>query len=127
MLEAAMVFSKEGKVLHWHTPPDRSGGRIPDSESLWDFIWANRKDFGGIAHTHPWMGTPWPSHEDITTFLSFRSMERAQGRLFVWPIVTFDQITYWRWSEDHQAYITVEAKDLPFELEGVERLRELSR
>lgn len=89
MIEAAFVFDKEGKIIHWHLPPGRSGGYIPDSRDLWTVLWENRGNLGGVAHTHPWNGRPGPSGTDVTTFAA---CEGALGARLVWPIVTFDQI-----------------------------------
>jgi len=89
MIEAAFVFDKEGKVIHWHLPIGRTVGSIPDSRDLWSVLWENRKNLGGVAHTHPWNGCPEPSGTDLTTFAA---CEDALGIRLVWPIVTFDQV-----------------------------------
>jgi len=89
MIEAAFVFDKDGNIIHWHLPPGRSAGYIPDSRDLWTVLWENRENLGGVAHTHPWHGRPGPSGTDVTTF---SACEGALGALLIWPIVTFDQV-----------------------------------
>ena len=95
MIETAAVFDFEGNVIHWHLPPNRSGGSIPDSRNLWDILWENRERLGGVAHTHPWHGGPWPSGTDVTTFAA---VEAALGRRLVWPIVTLSRVATFMWS-----------------------------
>jgi hypothetical protein len=124
MIEVAMVFNDQGEVIYWHLPPGRSGGSIPDTRSLWEVLWENRDRLGGVAHTHPWNGSPWPSQKDVTTF---RAIEKGLGEPLLWPIVTFDQIGYWHWSEPDKDYILINGNSLALEVQGIERLRELSR
>lgn len=88
MIEVALVFGPKGKTMYWHDTPDASTSYIPDSRELWNFIWQNKDDITGIAHTHPHRGTPFPSHEDITTF---EAMEQGIGKSFLWPIVSIDK------------------------------------
>ena len=89
MREAACVFDVSGNVLLWHVPNGRSGGAIPDSRDLWEVLWENRESLGGVAHTHPWTGTPVPSTTDITTW---EAIERGLGRRLLWPIVTMSEV-----------------------------------
>mgnify|MGYP001817973532 CR=1 FL=1 len=130
MIEAAFVFDIDGNVIAWHLPPGRSGGSIPDSRDLWSVMWENREILGGVAHTHPWRGTPWPSGIDVTTF---SACERGLGRRLVWPIITFDRILCFRWRKTKRdepgSYMELpeSSKDYPQLLEhDIERLRELS-
>jgi len=95
MIETALVFDLDGNVIHWHLPPGRSGGWIPDSRNLWDILWENRERLGGVAHTHPWNGSASPSGTDITTFAA---CEAALGRRLVWPIVTMSEVATFIWS-----------------------------
>lgn len=95
MIETAAVFDLEGNVIHWHLPLGRSGGWLPDSRDLWTILWNNRENLGGVAHTHPWNGEPWPSGTDVTTFAA---CEAALGKRLVWPIVTLDRVVTFRWS-----------------------------
>lgn len=92
--EAALVFDKWGVPIYWHTPPDRSAVALPDSRNLWEILWKNREDLGGIAHTHPWHGPTQPSQTDVTTFAG---LELGLGKRLVWPIVTFTDIIYLVW------------------------------
>lgn len=89
MIEVAMVFTKEGKMIYLQ--PGSSAGSVADSCRLWDEIWENRKIVGGVAHTHPWTGTTRPSYEDVTTF---RAIEAGLGELLLWPIITFTHVNY---------------------------------
>jgi hypothetical protein len=94
MIETAAVFDLDGNVIHWHLPPGRAGGWIPDSRNLWDVLWENRERLGGVAHTHPWHGEAWPSGTDVTTFAA---VEAALGLRLVWPIVTMTEVRTFRW------------------------------
>ena len=53
MLEAALVFDKEHRVLGWHLPQGRTAVSLPDSRALWELLWDNRAILGGVAHSHP--------------------------------------------------------------------------
>lgn len=92
VIEQALVFDKEGKALFWLGPKNNTAGSIPDSHLLWDRIWTNRHDIGGVAHTHPWDGEVWPSGTDLTTF---DAIERGLGQKLVWPILTFTEVKYY--------------------------------
>ena len=122
MLEVALVFDKEGKTIHWHVPPGRSSGHIPDTRDLWEVLWENRDRIGGVAHTHPWNGDAWPSLTDMTTF---RAVERGLGRQLLWPVVTFTEMRGFVFNPVTGDY--VQAGPLTIELEGLEELRERSR
>ena len=102
--EVAMVFDRSGRVLYWHEPADRTGGSLPDSRSLWDVLWENRENLGGVAHTHPWNGEAHPSGTDLSTFAS---IEAGLGRYLLWPIVTMTETTYLMYSPTREAYIEV--------------------
>ena len=121
MIECALVFDTQGRVIRYHLPPGRTAGSIPDSHALWDVLWKHRKIVGGVAHTHPWHGQSAPSSTDLSTF---RAIEQGLGQLLLWPIVTFTEVRSFVWDSATKAY--VEAGPLTFTLEGVERLRELS-
>lgn len=130
MIETALVFDKDGKTIHWHEPPGRNGGALPDSRDLWDVLWENRDRLGGVAHTHPWEGPTSPSQTDLTTF---DAVERALGRQLLWPVVSFTHILYvvrnplygteanitHRWTAMDPKYLT-------FEIEGIVELRRKS-
>ncbi len=88
MMESAVIISLSGEPLYWHLPEGRTAGSIPDSRKLWDFVWENRNNILGIAHTHPGSGTPFPSWEDVTTFEGF---ELGLGTKLMWWIFTKDQ------------------------------------
>ena len=92
MREMAMVFSHEGKALFWLGPRGHTEGSIPDSEILWQRIWSNRAEIGGVAHTHPWDGKPGPSHTDVTTW---DAIERALGKRMLWPIVSMTDVVFY--------------------------------
>ena len=127
MIETALVFDKQGNILHWHEPVGRSGGSLPDSRGLWDVLWEHRPLekggtglLGGVAHTHPWKGPSGPSYTDVTTF---RACEQGLGETLLWPVVTFTHITWFRFNSDSH----YEKVDQPFPLQGLEELREKSR
>ena len=122
MIEAAFVFNEDGNVIHWHLPPGRSGGSIPDSRDLWEVLWESRHNLGGVAHTHPWNGAAWYSGTDVTTFAA---CEGALGKRLVWPVITFSQVVSFKWAgpEKHNY------KEVEFTLlkdEDINKLRELS-
>lgn len=89
MMEAGVVVGTGGEALHWHLPPDRSGGALPDSRDLWDVIWENRDRLLGFAHSHPGSGFPSPSRTDVTTFIA---IEKALGRRLFWWITSADEV-----------------------------------
>jgi hypothetical protein len=94
-MEAAVVLNHEWKPIAFHTPEGRTVGSLPDSQSLWETLWENRKALLGVAHSHPGGGIPGPSHTDVTTF---SAIERGLGvgRL-LWPIVTADAVRVFSW------------------------------
>lgn len=98
MIEAGVVIGIDGQALHWHLPPGRSGGRLPDSRDLWDVLWSahQRKQLRGFAHSHPGSGTPSPSQEDVSTFVA---IESALGRSFDWWISSSDETVWIRRAE----------------------------
>jgi hypothetical protein len=89
MQEAGVVIGRSGQVLHWHLPESRTITYLPDSRTLWDVLWENRRLLVGFAHTHPGTGIPAPSYEDVTTFAA---IEAALGRRLVWWIVSDNRI-----------------------------------
>ena len=92
MIETAVVFNDQGEAFHWHDPPGRSGVSIPDSRDLWEVLWSSRGHLGGVAHTHPWSGPATASGTDLSTFAA---IDGALGTRLLWPVVTFDAITYY--------------------------------
>jgi len=123
VIETALVFDKEGKVIHWHLPPNRTGISLPDSQDLWAVIWENRKRLGGVAHTHPWKGATHPSHTDVTTFAA---VEAGLGRRLLWPIVTFDQVVYLKWAGPGKWDYGFTSDGPRVEEEAITELRKLS-
>ena len=95
MLEAAVVIDLSGAPIHWHLPAERTAVHLPDSRSLWQVLWAERQRLAGVAHTHPGVGSPAPSWEDLTTFAA---CEAGLGRRLDWWIATMDQIRLFRWA-----------------------------
>lgn len=91
MMEAGVVIGTEGNALHWHLPPGRTGGALPDSRDLWDVMWAAFKEgqLDGFAHSHPGSGVPGPSMTDITTFVA---IEKALGKNLNWWIISSDAV-----------------------------------
>lgn len=130
--EIIMVFDHQGKVRYWHDR-DASTGYVPDSDDLFDEIWAIKDEFMGFAHTHPWNGEAWPSSIDLTTFAAW---EQALGRRCVWPVVTFTDVAYVVWEDELNGYIAfntpplviADGETIPhlLEVEGIEELRRRS-
>jgi hypothetical protein len=115
MMEAGVVLDMRGEVIREHLPPGRSGGSLPDDRSLWDFIWENRDDVSGIAHSHPGSGTPSPSNTDITTFAA---IEAALGKRLDWWIISSDSVVLVttlppRMSRASTAYKSIEVRMRP--------------
>jgi proteasome lid subunit RPN8/RPN11 len=88
-VEAGVLIAKDGGVIHWHLPAERSAGYLPDSQDLWEVIMTNRDNVLGFAHSHPGSGKPGPSMEDLTTF---SAIEKALGRKLIWWITSADQL-----------------------------------
>lgn len=92
MREAAVLLVLEHGdwvPVHWHTP-DFSAGAIPDSRDFWEVIWSYRNaEALGIAHSHPGVGYPSPSSEDVTTFAA---VEAGLGRRLFWWILSYDHV-----------------------------------
>ncbi len=94
MIEAGAVIGLKGEVIHWHLPPGRTGGSLPDSGDLWEVLWEHRTNLLGIAHSHPGGGVPGPSPEDVTTF---SAIERALGKKLKWWIASSDHVAVFQW------------------------------
>jgi hypothetical protein len=93
-IEAGVVIDLNGEPIHWHLPPGRSGGSLPDSRNLWDVLWDNREHIAGFAHSHPGSGVPGPSHTDVTTFAA---IEAALGRRLKWWITSSEHVIVLHW------------------------------
>jgi hypothetical protein len=125
MMEAGLVFDKYGALIHWHLPPDRSAGALPDSQTLWEVLWNTRQWLGGVAHTHPWSGASGPSGTDVTTFAA---VEKGLGQRLVWPVVTFTEVGYFEWvGPDRLDYAVLERRRFRIHRSLIEQLRDLSR
>lgn len=96
MIESGVVVGLDGLPIHWHLPPGRTGGSLPDSRDLWEVLWETHKDGNllGFAHSHPGSGVPGPSHTDITTFAA---VEAALGCRLLWWITSSDHLCVYRW------------------------------
>lgn len=125
MVEVALVFNRHGVGLQWHRPNGKcSHGGIGDDRGLWEFLWANRKEVGGVAHTHPWDGPAGPSGTDVTTF---SAIERGLGVKLVWPIVTLTEIGYFEWvGPDKHDYGDMRLRRFRLDPADIAELRELS-
>jgi hypothetical protein len=124
-MEAGLVFDFHGGMIHWHVPPDRSAGALPDSSDLWKILWDNREILGGVAHTHPWSGAAHPSQTDVTTFAA---IEAGLGERLVWPIVTFSEVQYYTWvGPERLNYGVMERRRFRLHRDDIDHLRELSR
>jgi hypothetical protein len=124
-IEAGVVIDENGNALHWHLPPGRDGGALPDSPNLWKVLWENRERITGFAHSHPGSGLTGPSSTDITTFAA---VEQGLGTRLDWFICSSDRLVLVHWvGPGVHTYKTWEYK--PFrsdELSWLPRLRELS-
>lgn len=94
-IEAAVVVGlDEAQVLYWHLPANRHSVALPDSPKLWDVYWENRHSMSGQAHSHPGLGWPGPSWEDITTY---EACESGLGRRYKWWIASMDRLVVVTW------------------------------
>lgn len=98
-IEAGVLLDNDGTPIYWHTPEDRNTVALPDSRTLWDIIWENRKRDLGFAHSHPGSGVPGPSWEDVTTFAA---IEAALGTRLAWYICSADHIVVLRFVGPHK-------------------------
>ena len=123
-IEAAVIIDVDGLAIHWHEPPGRSAGHLPDSRDLWSIIWEHRDRIAGIAHSHPGSGVPGPSWEDITTFAA---IEAALGRRLRWWITSADHVieVLWHGPENHN-YAGWVVDDNPFLRRWIAELRRRS-
>ena len=110
MIETALVYGSDHKILHWHLPAGRTGGSIPDSPDLWNVLWDNRRLVMGVAHSHPGTGVPSPSWTDLTTFAA---IESGLGKRLYWPILSEDSYTLVEWEESFSCYSQVQISDEP--------------
>lgn len=100
MKEAGLIIDLNGRPIYQHLPEGRSSGYLPDSRTLWEFLWENRENILGFAHSHPGYGIPSPSVEDVTTF---RPVDQALGKDLHWWIATGDRLALYRWVGTHYA------------------------
>lgn len=122
MMEAGVLIDLLGEPIHWHLPPGRSGGSLPDSLDLWEVIWLHRKNISGFAHSHPGFGPPSPSYTDVTTFAA---IEAALGRRLDWWICTSSNYRLFRWvGPDPLTY--QEPAEYTTNVPWLNRLREVS-
>jgi proteasome lid subunit RPN8/RPN11 len=87
-VEVATVFDYTGAALYWTSCLESGPTYIPDSRSLWEFLWDRREVVHGVAHSHP-HGMNDPSDTDVTTW---RAIEKGLGRKLFWPIVTTSSV-----------------------------------
>jgi len=99
--EAAVVLDRDERPIYWHRPEGCSAVAIPDSWELWEVLWNSREQLGGVAHVHPHVTGPAPSHEDVTTFAA---VEAAIGRRLLWWIVTPHELACVEWSGNRLDY-----------------------
>jgi len=90
MIEVGVVLGTNNESIYWHLPQNSSAVCLPDSRELWDVLWENRDRVSGFAHIHPWVGRPWPSDTDLTTFIA---VENALGKSIIWWIATLDKLS----------------------------------
>ncbi len=99
MIEVGVVIARTGLPLHWHLPPGRTGGSIPDTRDLWDVFWEHRDNILGFAHSHPGAGTPGPSQTDLSTFAA---VEAALGQRLSWWITSSTSLIVCNWTADER-------------------------
>lgn len=102
-LEACAVIGRGGSVLYWHVPEDREFAYLPDSASLWRFLWERRDEISGIAHTHP-AGYTHPSSEDLSTF---KAVDLALGKSLDWYVVTSESVRVCRRNTGYSDMATI--------------------
>lgn len=93
-MEAGVVLDRQGQPIHWHMPPGRTAGSLPESPDLWDIFWKHRDNLSGFAHSHPGSGVPGPSYTDVTTFAA---VEAGLGTRLDWWIISEDSIALFKW------------------------------
>jgi hypothetical protein len=94
-IEAGVVVGRDGEeAVYWHLPPNRNVVALPDSRDLWDVFWENRDRISGFAHSHPGLGVPGPSWEDLTTFAA---VEGGLGRRLKWWITSMNAVSVLTW------------------------------
>lgn len=113
MIETGVVIGLDRSEIHWHLPPDRSMGYLPDQHDLWEVLWGNREKIRGFAHSHPGSGTPFPSETDITTF---QAVENGLGRRLCWWITSADTLVAFHWTgeptSEPESYLGTPEPDL---------------
>jgi proteasome lid subunit RPN8/RPN11 len=123
MIEAGMVLDKHGMPFFYHAPPGRTSGSLPDSRTLWELLWTNRKDISGFAHSHPGKGYPRPSHTDRTTFAA---IDAALGMKLDWWILSEDKVSLVCFT--NYSYEVYQTLDMPTDaFPWVRALRRLSQ
>lgn len=120
MREACVLVDFEDRPIHWNLPDDRSSVYIPDSRTFWDVIWESRSCVKGIAHSHPGVGLPSPSSEDITTF---DAIEDGLGIRLNWWITSSSHLVVCRWESKFKYCVS---GDSGLYQEWLPKLREIS-
>lgn len=122
MMEVGAVIDLDYQVLHWHLPEGRTGGSLPDSPDLWQYLWENRKVISGVAHSHPGGGVPGPSQTDVTTFAA---VESGLGVRLSWWITSESHLIVARWVGPER--LNYQATLVSLEPPWADELRYLSR
>jgi hypothetical protein len=123
MIETGVVINKLLRPIHWHLPPGRSGGALPDSLTLWDVIWDQFQEgmLFGFAHSHPGSGVPGPSYTDVTTFAA---IEAALGTRIYWWITSDTHVVRLEWRGPDKLSYAATIVEAP---SWVDELRRLSQ
>jgi len=91
---AAIISADEKEVLCWHLPEGRSEVGVPDTTShLLDLLHSSQC-MAGTAHSHPGLGVPAPSWEDITTYAA---IDKYFRRRFKYWIASMDRAVVVTW------------------------------
>ncbi|MEO5366967.1 MAG: hypothetical protein H7831_11600 [Magnetococcus sp. WYHC-3] len=91
-LEVAVIIGLDDQILFLQQ--GSNAVHIPDSFDLWDYIWKNKDNIKGVAHSHPGTGRPQPSYEDLTTF---SAVELALGKRLNWWITSMTYLFKFVW------------------------------
>lgn len=105
--EVLLIFDMDYQPIHWLVPGDPY--YIPDSPEIWNILWENRRNLGGTAHLHPWVGEPVASLEDLSTF---SASERGLGGRYIWAVATLNAVRYYTWGPISCSYITCATEGL---------------
>jgi hypothetical protein len=118
VIQTGVILNLNNEAIRWLLYPGRTPLYMPDNTAVWDYLWENREDISGIAHTHSGDRIT-ISENDVKTFAA---IERGLRKCLKWWIVTESSIQMYKKSED----FGYEKLSVP-EPKWTSKLRELSR